>query len=203
MCGSSMVAVVAVLPRFLIEFHSSWGELAEKKQKKMKNKQDWASEIRIHFSFHYKLRIQWKELYNWCVLKFWDRNCLHPWLTVLTVHGFWTTNYWHMCVAILSSSFSLPSFHFLAHNTSLCIYSLVSFPSHFASGWGETSYYTEFLVSQTSCIIQQASLKIIEIITVVYFIHTHIYMFLYIYSSLSLCNWEMHPGFISVMRKGR
>lgn len=140
-------------------------------------------------------------LYNWHNLKSWDRNCLHPWCWQCwpsMAAGSQT-----IATCVWPSFQLLSSFHFLVHNTSLCICSLASFPTHFPDGRRETGYYPELLISQTACIMQQASLKIIEIITVVYFIHTHTYMFLYIYSSVSLCSWEMHPGFISVMRKGR
>lgn len=61
--------------------------------------------------------------------------------------------------------------------------------SHPLYRWEERGfgYYPEFVISQPGCIPQQASLKIVEIITVVYFIHTYTYIYvLYIYIIQSL-----------------
>lgn len=153
-------------------------------------------------------------LYNWHDLKSWgSRSTCTSVACMLGVDNAdcpWLLDCKHDCLHAcdhLSRSFLLPSSHFLVHSASPCICYLASFPTRFADGKRGFGSYPAFLISQTGCILQQASLKIVEIITVVYFIHTHththIYVFLYIYSSVSLCSWETHPGFISVMRKGR
>ena len=116
-------------------------------------------------------------------------------LTVLTVHGCWAAS---AIATRTQPSLLLHPPAFLSLSATQCkpmhlLPGLFSHPLRRGEERG-LGYYPEFLISQTGCILQQASLKIFEIITVVYFIHTHIrthahtyiYDFIYIYIFFSL-----------------
>lgn len=101
--------------------------------------------------------------------------------------------YSYTCATVFPAPSSYLPLTFWVHSASPT-HLLPGIFSHPLLRWEERGfgYYPEFLISQTGCILQQAFLKIVEIITVVYFIHTHahthtyICFYIYIFFSLPL-----------------
>lgn len=199
---SSTAPVAAVRPRLLTELGGSRGLFDREETKQSKNKQSNASAIMAHFRSHCKIRVQQKvgcfvidmvlisQLGVALVLIVLTHSADCPWLPA---HEYCC----YMHAAILPtppSSFPL-AFPSAVQKTCL-LPADFSHPLRRWEGRG-IGYFLVLSIPQTGCVLQQASLVIVGIITIVYFIHMHaythmcvfyIYTYIYIFSSVSPCS---------------